>query len=429
MELIDSILLYREKKEDFIKKYIDKYQVITLRSNVVGINKCLKESYILLSYFDRLIEQYSLKKFVFDNADGPFVIYLCSKDECLKNKMVFIEENNPLGRFVDIDVYYNSQNSLSRNNKELRKCYLCDNPAFVCGRMKRHTLDEVNNYLIKKIEEVLKKQIYDLCIQCMSDELNLHPKFGLVTPYSNGSHSDMNYQLMKDSQFIIAPYFEKMFLESFNSLYSVKDIFNKIRNIGVESEIMMFQKTNNVNTYKGLIFALGLIVSSVGIKLNNLKNSQSIFDYVKEMTKGISNEVINSSDTFGKIAYQEYGLKGARHQAESGYIDVQKIVNDIDLVTDLDKLKALWELIVNVDDTVFLKRCKSIEKYNYVKRLFKETEFNEENINKLTDYCIENNYSFGGCADLLIVSFFIKKINRLFNFDLFLKLDNLIENN
>ena len=81
MELIDSILLYREKKEDFIKKYIDKYQVITLRSNVVGINKCLKESYILLSYFDRLIEQYSLKKFVFDNADGPFVIYLCYKDD------------------------------------------------------------------------------------------------------------------------------------------------------------------------------------------------------------------------------------------------------------------------------------------------------------------------------------------------------------
>ena len=119
MEISNEILRCREEKSNLIKKYINDYQVITLKANVVGNNKCIKEAYILLSYFDKLIEKYSIEKKVIDNLDGPTIVYLCDKSQCLKETMVLYEENDKLGRFVDIDVYYNSINSINRN--KLRK--------------------------------------------------------------------------------------------------------------------------------------------------------------------------------------------------------------------------------------------------------------------------------------------------------------------
>ncbi len=45
----------------------------------------------------------------------------------------------------------------------------------------------------------------------MINELNLDPKFGLVTPTSSGSHKDMNYKLMHDSIDVLIPYFLEIF--------------------------------------------------------------------------------------------------------------------------------------------------------------------------------------------------------------------------
>lgn len=422
MEVSNTILSFREKKDYFIKKYIDEYQVISLRANIVGNNKCIKESYILLSYFDKLIDKYSINKFVFNNDDGPCVIYLCSKDECLKDKMVVLEEENTLGRFVDIDVYYNTRYSLSRKN--LRKCYICDNPAFVCGRLGSHSVKELNDYIINNTISELVKIINSLSFESMIEELELHPKFGLVTPYTNGSHLDMDYDLMVKAQKAIVPFFEKMFLTGYNN-ENINETFDVVRKIGINAEEEMFKVTKGVNAYKGLIFALGLVITSVSIKLSRLKSNDSCFDYIKIMTQGLSKEAEESNDTTGKKAYQIYGLKGARHQAENGFKDAEHIINNYDLETEDSKLKALCELIVNVDDTVLIKRCNSIEEYYDVKRMFRDLLNNKVSIDELNDYCIFKGYSFGGCADLLIISLFIKKINKIFNFDLFRKIKEL----
>jgi triphosphoribosyl-dephospho-CoA synthetase len=89
------------------------------------------------------------------------------------------------------------------------------------------------------------------------------------------------------------------------------------------------------------------------------------------------------------------------------------------LEDDQSKLKALCYLIINIEDTVLLKRCKTIEKYNEVINKFKNLIYNTEEINALNDYCISNNLSFGGAADLLIVSVFIQNIYKSFILNLF----------
>ena len=135
------------------------------------------------------------------------------------------------------------------------------------------------------------------------------------------------------------------------------------------------------------------------------------------MTYEITNELEKGTETFGKIAYQKYQIKGARHQAQDGCNIINEVVNKFKLDDDKSKTEALCYLINNIDDTVLLKRCNDIKYYYEVKDKFKNISYT--NINELNEYCINNNLSFGGSADLLIVSIFIKNINKIFNFDLF----------
>ena len=60
MEVINKILQAREEKSNLIKQYINDYQIITLKANIVGENKNIREAYILLSYFDKFITSFDV---------------------------------------------------------------------------------------------------------------------------------------------------------------------------------------------------------------------------------------------------------------------------------------------------------------------------------------------------------------------------------
>ena len=54
---INRILEDREKKDLLIKKYLEDYNVISLKANIVGIDKNVFESYFLISYFEKIIDK------------------------------------------------------------------------------------------------------------------------------------------------------------------------------------------------------------------------------------------------------------------------------------------------------------------------------------------------------------------------------------
>lgn len=404
MDISKLILDNREEKNRFIQTLTNNYQVITLKANIPGINKNTNEAYLLITYFNQILLKKGYQKSnTLNGADGPMYIYLTNKDKDVKDEMVKIEEENVLGRFVDIDVF---NGSISNNRGFLRKCYLCDKPAFVCSRNKEHTMEEITLYIQKNIEKELVKIVKLMCDEAILEELNLHPKFGLVTPYTNGSHSDMNYELMVNAKNAILDSFVEMFLAGYKN-NDIKKIFALSRQIGIDAEKKMFKATNNINAYKGLIFDLGLIVSALGYKLSHLNQCIDIFEIIKQMTKGITNELKCGNETFGKYAYQTYNIGGARLEAENGFPHVQKLIKD-----NLDNTASLIYLISNIDDTVLLKRCGTYQKYLDIKIKFKELVISDSSINDLNKYCINNNLSFGGAADLLIVTIFLKKINQ-----------------
>ena len=402
-----NILDNREEKNLFIQSLLTENQVITLKANIPGLNKNTKEAFVLINYFDQILINKGYKKsHQLSGADGPMFIYLTDKKLNVKDEMIKVEEEEMLGRFVDIDVF---NDSVSFNRSVLRKCYLCNNPAYVCARNKTHKLEEITEYIRKNIEKVIYEFVKIVCDESIMEELNIHPKFGLVTPYTNGSHKDMNYELMIIAKNSILESFVEMFKVGYHN-DDLEKIFKDSRMIGIDAEKNMFKATNGVNCYKGLIFDLGLITASLGYKLGHLDKDINIFDIVKKMTKGITEELKCGNETFGKYAYQTYNIGGARMEAEYGFPHVQKLLKD-----NLDITASLIYLISNIDDTVLLKRCGTYQKYLDIKIRFKNLNMNDSSIKDLNDYFIANNLSFGGAADMLIVFLFVTKFNKIIN--------------
>jgi len=75
----------------------------------------------------------------------------------LKTLMVDIEETHPLGRLFDLDVVYLGKNGeiegTSRTELGLptRRCFICDRPAKECGRSRRHSVEELQAEISKRI--------------------------------------------------------------------------------------------------------------------------------------------------------------------------------------------------------------------------------------------------------------------------------------
>jgi len=183
----------------------------------------------------------------------------------------------------------------------------------------------------------------------------------------------------------------------------------------------MLKATGGINAYKGLIFSLGIIIAASAMELGGSGKFDNIFVKAADLVKEISKELASGKDTYGKIAFQEYGFSGARGEAEKGFPHVREALALLD-EKDIDEEKLfqiLVYLIANCDDTVFLKRSKSMENYLEYKKCFRQvTDFSHESIQKLTDYCIMHNLSFGGSADLLVIVAFLDKFRKSFHFDI-----------
>lgn len=70
----------------------------------------------------------------------------------IKHVTVHLEETHPLGRLWDLDVFCPTAGLIKRSaiHQPMRRCFICDEPAHVCSRMRRHSAQT----LTRVIEEV-----------------------------------------------------------------------------------------------------------------------------------------------------------------------------------------------------------------------------------------------------------------------------------
>ena len=283
----------------------------------------------------------------------------------------------------------------------------------------------------------LKADIFgDMCTMSLLHEAYTTPKPGLVDKNNNGSHTDMDVPLFEKSALCLRSFFVDMFRigETANNC-AEDEYYQKLRAKGIEAENTMFMVTNNVNTHKGQIYSIGILAAAMG-ELTSSANKVRLSEWMANASRIAQRfmeddfAALSDNSTYGTEQYRQYGLKGIRGEAASGFKSVlqfslPELIRRMNEGDDLETAGtyALMNLISNVEDSCMihrggLKRAEEVRRQ--VSDAIKNGTIDREYMQKLDKEFIRDNLSPGGCADLLSITYlFIFAYNMGFLIDIF----------
>jgi holo-ACP synthase/triphosphoribosyl-dephospho-CoA synthase len=355
----------------------------------------------------------------------------------LKDISEHFENEHPLGRLLDVDVY--GRNGVPISSGKRKRCIICEDHAAVeCMRENRHKLKDLRKLMFSMIDEyvekyrisVFERRLVEASNKSLHYEFLLSPKPGLVDFYGSGSHNDMNHYTFLNSAAALTIYW-KDFAES-GSKYKGNPLnaLTEIRRIGISAEKAMFKASRKVNTQKGAIFVFGIsIFAAAFIFKNNHKFSiYEVREYIKHICSNIIENELgktgNRTKTHGEETYKRYGILGAgvRWEVQNGFpLIFNSIIplleeNHSKLLStnrkDVDKIliTALLVIMSQLNDSNILFR-NGKDKLKHIKELSAKSLNDIKYYSDLCRYCLKENISPGGSADMLALAlffFFIK---------------------
>ncbi|MDR3280821.1 MAG: triphosphoribosyl-dephospho-CoA synthase [Synergistaceae bacterium] len=273
------------------------------------------------------------------------------------------------------------------------------------------------------------------------EEVMLSPKPGLVCPDSSGSHSDMNWTTFLMGASALAPFWRIQALEGIHHVYykPSEELMKSLRDTGLEMERAMFGATGGVNTHKGLIFALSLLVGASGACFARgdfsgagiLRTAGDIVSPAarEELEKIKSRGQKGEELTHGERIYFSHGIAGIRAEASDGFPSVRAALSTLEdmLARGASARSAavmsLLVLMERCEDTNVIHRCgMKFWRGEYLKRVraamrnFDPLEPGKyESARDLDNLLIQRGASPGGAADLLACTLFMYRSKILDN--------------
>lgn len=375
--------------------------------------------------------------------EGFFALNLPPEE--IKTYLLEQEEHHPLGRLFDFDVLRTDGSKLSRQELGFpeRTCLLCGNPAFLCGRSRTHSAQEL---LAKEIELMenffisrLSNHIGLLMQKALFYEVNTSLKPGLVDRLHNGSHKDMGLSTFINSAYSLSDYFCQCVKEGLSCDCSKKDLpllFQKLRSIGKQAEKTMLFATQGINTHKGIIFSGGILCGAIGyyISTNSRDISSenflsSLSEICRYMLLALLNDYLtltqNTAKTNGEKLYLEYKITGIRGEAKEGFPHLfntgfplfQAVLKEdftlwqAGLITLLNYIAYTEDtnLIIRSDYQLACKIQKDLQKF------LNHATYEEQLsiLPKLDYFFVSQNISPGGSADMLALTYFLYFIQNI----------------
>lgn len=398
-----DILDCREQRALYQTKLLQKYQLrlVVIKANYPGADKRnLYTNYLVFKAYLLLKKHLNIKLVEAKHDLEGLIIYLVVDDELetAKEKAINLE-NSTVGRLLDIDVYANDlQISRQDLGYQPRPCFLCNNLAIICTRNQTHPTEQIKQYFI----DIVKADILDtddlyanLAIFGMINELCKPYSFGTVSINSRGSHQDMDKITFFNSIEAISEG-----LKQLNQIDTTS--FDQLRALGLIIEDKMFKATKGINTHKGTIFLLLLLLAA----FNNVKEINLLSNEIKRLTKNILDDFTTNLVSFTQTLHQQHQITGIRGFAKNGFpiIFKEKLYENLNLVT------TYLKIIVQTTDTTIIKRggFKALTK---VQELAKKGLDDPQVIHELDHYCLSNSLSCGGSADVLIITIILNILN------------------
>jgi len=239
---------------------------------------------------------------------------------------------------------------------------------------------------------------------------------------------------------------------------NLKDDVERFVHFGLLIEKQMFSLTKGINTYKGIIFTYSILFISIYIFLeiyeykihdeseNNFNITKysiiNIYSYIVQKVGQIFAEYkikINNlpKSSYGAITYEKYNYRGVIDEAKDGYRIIFKALNyflnlknknNIDSFLYNSKLfeekrilllKVFLFICSNLKDTNILGKKDEDILFQYQKLCLDILKIEDNitffsQIEKINEFCIKNDISSGGSADLFSSTLALIKIFNLF---------------
>ena len=159
-------------------------------------------------------------------------------------------------------------------------------------------------------------------------EAHAAPKPGLVDRFGSGAHLDMDYVTFLASACSLSPFWELQARVGLEGIEPSKAM-PRLRSTGLEMEQAMAAATGGVNTHKGLVYALSLLLYGAGYSLFSSGRvlpreaarfaSVAVAPSVREEFSSLENSAGTKAKTHGERLYLERGVTGIRGEAASGF--------------------------------------------------------------------------------------------------------------
>lgn len=265
----------------------------------------------------------------------------------------------------------------------------------------------------------LADRLADLAVDALVDEADLSPKPALVDRRGNGAHSDLHLGLMHASALALWPTFKEM-AEAVLHIGEVGlPLREAIGRIGREGEQAMLATTNGVNTHRGAIWALGLLVTAAALQPKSIALCAARLALLDDRyaPKPLSH---------GAQVAQRYGARGAREEAQLGFPSVlQRGLPQLHnsrangAGEQNARLDALLAIMTELADTCVLYRAG--EQGLHAMQSGAQAVLDaggsasltgRRRLHELDQQLIALNASPGGAADLLAATLLLDRIER-----------------
>ncbi len=224
-------------------------------------------------------------------------------------------------------------------------------------------------------------RLADRAVRALLDEADLSPKPGLVDRRGSGAHLDLDLDLMHRSAQALRPWFGRMAAAAFDAGAPTLLLRRTLGRLGRDAEAAMLDATGGVNTHRGAIWALGLLVAAAALDAAGAplphdrpgeRRSPAAPQAAAARIAALAGLLARLPDPDrppltghkGEAACRMHGVGGARGQAQAGFPQVIEVAlpalarsrtrGNSETAARLDALVAL---IAVLDDTCVLSRA------------------------------------------------------------------------
>ena len=411
--MLDARERRAQAQKDLLRHADGKACLVSLSLNIAGDVKRTPKTRLL---FDRGMKVFDMLGFqeisrqITDAVTGTEALILLDADAyTVKQSLERLEDSFPAGRLCDFDVLNTAGEKLSR--RVPRKCLVCDGPAAVCARSRAHGLDAVKQATETLLDGFAADTLAYSAHFALIRELHTTPKPGLVDETNNGAHTDMDLLLFEKSAASLVPYFRRAVLAG------IADTgMETLKAYGLDAERAMFAVTGGVNTHKGLIYSMGLLLYGMGRALETSCDARAAAaELARTDAVDRLSDAARLSGTNGGAVYARTGAKGVIGEAAEGFPHAAACAERLTYYESAGAPEpgalALCDTIAVLSDTNVLHRggpeglafvqseAGRIASLPVSERVGALTEMDRE--------MIERNLSPGGSADILALAYLL----------------------